>query len=321
MTEPISSSSGTQPAAEPATKPAPPRESPAPAGTKPAGGGSSGGPLARWKARRVARKAAQVRVTPNDGDLAIRVRNLSVTYRTTFEKEPTLKGTLMRFGRRERDVRIVEAVRDISFDINHGTVLGIVGANGAGKSTMLRTIAGILPPTKGRIEVYGKVSTLLALGVGFNSQLSGKENVVLGGLAQGLTEAEVMAKYEEIADFAEIGDFMDLPMKTYSSGMYQRLAFAVGVHMDPDILLVDEALSAGDAQFRKKAQAKMEELLRGARTILLVSHGLASVREMATDCLWLHKGKIMDRGEPDKVVDQYLHFLEVGESAFAVDDV
>ncbi len=309
MTEPISSPPTES---EPTPPPAP---GPSPAADQPRG------PLARWKARRAERKAATERVVPADGDLAIRVQHLSVTYRTTFEKEPTLKGTLMRFGRRERDVRVVEAVRDVSFEINHGAVLGIVGANGAGKSTMLRTIAGILPPTKGRIEVYGKVSTLLALGVGFNSQLSGKENVVLGGLAQGLTEAEVMAKYAEIAEFAEIGDFMDLPMKTYSSGMYQRLAFAVGVHMDPDILLVDEALSAGDAAFRKKAQAKMEELLGQARTILLVSHGLASVREMATECLWLHKGKIMDRGEPNKIVDEYLHFLEVGESAFALDDI
>ena len=134
--------------------------------------------------------------------------------------------------------------------------MGVIGANGAGKSTLMRTVAGILAPSQGRIEVTGRVSTLLALGVGFNASLTGRENVTLGGLAAGLSRAEIKQRYDEITDFAELGEFMDMPMRTYSSGMYSRLAFAVAVHMDPDILIIDEALSAGDAHFKEKAPAE-----------------------------------------------------------------
>ena len=179
----------------------------------------------------------------------VKVEDVSITYRTSFEKRPTLKDAVVRLGRGQKTVREVEAVKNVSFEVKQGTVMGIVGSNGAGKSTLVRAIAGILPPTSGKIEVRGKVSTLLALGVGFNGAMSGQENVLLGGLAAGYTRAEIAEKYEEIADFAELGDFMEMPMKTYSSGMFSRLAFAVAVHMEPDILLVDEALSAGDAKF------------------------------------------------------------------------
>jgi lipopolysaccharide transport system ATP-binding protein/teichoic acid transport system ATP-binding protein len=220
---------------------------------------------------------------PSDSRPVIDVQNLSITYRTTFEKTPTLKTALTRLGRGERVVREVEAVRDVSFTLSHGQVLGVLGANGAGKSTMLRALAGILPPTTGRVEINGRVSTLLALGVGFNNKLTGRENVVLGGLAAGLARAEIQSRYEEIADFAELGDFMDMPMRTYSSGMFARLAFAVAVHMDPDILLIDEALAAGDARFKRKATNKMLELCAQARTLVLVSHGMAAIREMCTD--------------------------------------
>ena len=179
--------------------------------------------------------------------------------------------------------------------------MGIIGANGAGKSTLMRAIAGILPPTQGRIEVRSRVSALLALGVGFNAALSGRENVVLGGLATGLSRKEI-ERYEEIAEFAELGDFMDMPMRTYSSGMYSRLAFSVSVHMNPDILLIDEALSAGDASFKTKAAAKMNDLVRNSRTMFLVSHAMSSVKDLCDDSIWLHKGKLMMRGEPDEVI-------------------
>src|SRR3954466_4297856 len=156
--------------------------------------------------------------------LSIRVEDVSVTYRTSFERAPTLRSTVLRLGRRERVVREIEAVRGVSFDVPHGAVLGVVGANGAGKSTLVRTIAGILPPSEGRVEVHGRVSTLLALGVGFNKNLSGRDNVVLGGLAAGLKRAQLAEKYDDIVEFAELGEFMDMPMRTYSSGMYGRLA-------------------------------------------------------------------------------------------------
>ncbi|CAN7154872.1 ABC transporter ATP-binding protein [Knoellia sp. LjRoot47] len=252
---------------------------------------------------------------------AVRVENVSVTYRTTFERTPTFKQAIVRFGRGERAVREVHAVKDVSFDVPEGTSLGIIGANGAGKSTLIRTIGGILPPTSGRIEVHGRISALLALGVGFNPNLSGRENVVLGGLANGLTRAQVSARAEEIADFSELGDFMDLPIRTYSSGMRSKLAFAVSVHMDPDILMIDEALSAGDAAFKKKAADKMAELMKSARAMFLVSHGLGSIKEMCNRAIWLHKGSLMLEGTPDEVIAAYTKFLKVGEDAFSLEDL
>jgi ABC-type polysaccharide/polyol phosphate transport system ATPase subunit len=255
------------------------------------------------------------------GEWAIRVERLSVVYRTAFDKKPTFARSLRRLGRRERIVREIRAVRDISFDVPRGAVLGIVGVNGAGKSTLMRTVAGILPPTKGKVEIYGRVSTLLALGVGFNADLSGRENVVLGGLAAGLTRDQVMAKYDEIEEFAELGDFIDLPMRTYSSGMFGRLAFSVAVNVDPSILLIDEALSVGDARFKQKSFEKMRALCEEAATILLVSHGLKTIRKLCNEVIWLHEGQIAMRGEPEAVIEAYTRFLDVGESESAFEDV
>ena len=252
---------------------------------------------------------------------AISVEDVSVTYRTSLEKAPTLRSTVTRLGRREKIVREIEAVRNVSFDVPHGEVLGIVGANGAGKSTLVRTIAGILPPSEGRVEIHGRVSTLLVLGVGFNKKLSGRDNVVLGGLAAGLKRGQLAEKYDDIVAFAELEDFMDMPMRTYSSGMYGRLAFAVAVTMEPEILLIDEALSVGDARFRKKSFRKMRELCGENRTILLVSHALGSIKELCDQAIWIHKGELRMWDDPESVVDAYTEFLEVGEDAFTMEDV
>jgi ABC-type polysaccharide/polyol phosphate transport system ATPase subunit len=243
----------------------------------------------------------------------IRVEDVSVTYRTSLEKAPTLKSTLLRLGRRERVVREIPALKEVSFTVPHGKVMGVVGANGAGKSTLMRTVAGILPPTSGRVEVHGRVSTLLSLGVGFNRKLTGRQNVVLGGLAAGLTRAELAEKYDEIVDFAELEDFMDMPMRTYSSGMYGRLAFAVAVTMHPDILIIDEALSVGDARFRKKSFERMRELCGEDRTILLVSHALGSIEKLCDEAIWMDKGRIQMWDEPHAVVEAYAAFLGVQE--------
>jgi ABC-type polysaccharide/polyol phosphate transport system ATPase subunit len=251
----------------------------------------------------------------------VSVQNVSITFRTTFEKVPTFKSAIVRLGRGERAIREVRAVENVSFDVPRGTALGIMGANGAGKSTLMRSIAGVLPPTTGRIEVRGKISSLLALGVGFNGMLSGRENVLLGGLAAGLSRAAVEERADEIAAFAEIGEFMDLPIRTYSSGMYQRLAFSVSVHMDPDVLLIDEALSAGDASFKVKASAKMQDLMSSARAMFLVSHSMPSIQQMCTDAIWLHKGRLMMHDTPEKCIAAYTKFLKIGEEAFAFDDL
>jgi teichoic acid transport system ATP-binding protein len=253
--------------------------------------------------------------------ISISVEDVSVTYRTSFEKRPTLSETVKRLGRRERIVREIEALQHVSFDVEHGKVLGVVGANGAGKSTLVRTIAGILPPTSGRIEVHGRVSTLLALGVGFNRALTGRENVVLGGLASGLTREHLAEKYEEIVAFAELEDFMDMPMRTYSSGMYGRLGFSVAVNMEPDILLIDEALSVGDARFRRKSFRRMRELCEQDRTIVLVSHALGSIEQLCDQAIWMDHGELRMWDEPSAVVTAYTDFLDVSEDAVTMEDV
>jgi ABC-type polysaccharide/polyol phosphate transport system ATPase subunit len=257
-----------------------------------------------------------------DDDLAISVQNVSITYRTTFEKIPTFKSAIVRLGRGERIVRLVPAVQNVSFDLYHGNVLGIIGANGAGKSTLLRALAGILPPTEGTIVVNGKVSTLLSLGVGFDRRLTGRQNIELGGLASGLSRSEIKDRAERIIEFADLPEgFIDMPMRTYSAGMGGRLAFSVAVHLEPDILLIDEALSAGDAKFKQKAAEKMAELCGQARTIVLVSHGLGAILEMCNDAIWMDKGKLMLRGEPEEVADAYTDFLGVSRTRSTMEDV
>jgi ABC-type polysaccharide/polyol phosphate transport system ATPase subunit len=253
--------------------------------------------------------------------VAIKVEDVSVTYRTSLEKKPTFKSTVIRMGRRERTVREIEAVKNVSLEIRRGSVVGILGANGAGKSTLVRTMAGILPPTTGRVEVQGRVSTLLALGVGFEKDLTGRQNVKLGGLAAGLTRDQLDEKYEDIVEFAELEEFMDMPMRTYSSGMYGRLGFSVAVNMEPDILLIDEALSVGDARFRKKSAKKMRELCGGGRTIVLVSHALGTINDLCDAAAWMHKGELQMEGEPQAVIDAYTQFLEVGEDALTMEDM
>ncbi len=253
--------------------------------------------------------------------LAVRVNDLSITYRTTFERKPTLKQALIRFGRGQRAVKEIEAIKNVSFEVRTGTAMGIIGSNGSGKSTLMRAMAGILPPTSGSIEVWGRASTLLALGVGFNHDLSGRENIILGGLASGLSRRDVEERADEVAEWTELGDFIDMPMQTYSSGMSARVGFSVAVHMKPDILMIDEALSTGDAHFREKATAKMAELRESARAMFVVSHGLDSIKEMCNEAMWLDRGKLMMRGEPADVVDAYMKFVKVKKSASNLEDM
>jgi ABC-type polysaccharide/polyol phosphate transport system ATPase subunit len=246
---------------------------------------------------------------------SIRVQGLSVTYRISLDRKPSLRGTVLRMGRREPRIREVDAVKDVSFEVPHGGVLGIVGANGAGKSTIMRTLAGILPPTSGRVEVDGRVSAVLALGVGFNRKLSGRQNVILGGLAAGLRRAEIEARYDDIVAFAEVGEFMDMPMRSFSSGMFGRLAFSVAVHMEPDILLIDEALSVGDARFKRKSARKMRELCAEARTIVLISHAMQSVTDLCDRVIWMDHGELRASGEPEAVIGAYTDSLGVDSQA------
>lgn len=254
-------------------------------------------------------------------DPAIVIRDLSVTYRTTLEKRPTLKSALLRLGRPQQEVKMIEALKCIDLTVNRGEFLGIIGHNGAGKSTLLRTIAGILPPSTGKISVYGDVTTMLSVGIGFNPELTGKENIRLSALANGFSNKEIFDKEDEIAEFSELGEFINYPMKTYSSGMHSRLGFSVVTHMDPDILLIDEALSAGDASFRGKAAARIQVMMEKASAILLVSHGLATITEMATKCLWLDHGSVKGVGSCDEIVGAYRDSVDGGNSAIASEEI
>ena len=256
-------------------------------------------------------------------DMAIRIEDLSITYKINVDTKRTLKNAVMRASKGEKvRMRTVEAIQHLNLDIPHGSVVGIVGANGAGKSTLMRSIAGIMPPTEGRIIVNGKISTLLALGVGFNPALSGRDNIILGGLAAGLSKDEITEKTDAIIDFAALPEgFIDMPVRTYSSGMYGRVAFSVAVNMTPDILLLDEALSAGDASFKEKSFNRMRELCDEARTILIVSHALQTVTDLCDTAIWLHKGKMIAKGEPSEIVDKYLAFLNVGKLPSSMEDM
>ncbi len=257
----------------------------------------------------------------NRGEVAVSIKDLNVVYKTTLEKRPTLKNRLLQFSSGKKQTRIVNAVQDFNLDISYGSVLGVVGANGAGKSTLMRSISGILPPTTGRIELYGSVSTLLALGVGFSQEMTGRDNVILGGLAAGLSRAEIDNKFDEIIDFAELREVIDAPMRTYSSGMYARLAFAVAVTVEPDILIIDEALSTGDAHFKMKSLNRVKDLRGHNRALILVSHALATIEEVCNEVIWLNKGKLIQKGDPVSVVAAYKKFLEVGSSPMIDEDV
>jgi lipopolysaccharide transport system ATP-binding protein/teichoic acid transport system ATP-binding protein len=262
---------------------------------------------------------------PSDSEreVAVRVEELWVQFRTSRDRKPTLRGALV--GRRDRSRRtaLVEALRGVSFEVPRGSVYGVVGRNGAGKTTMLRTIAGILPPSYGRVTVWGKVTPLLSLGVGFNRELSGRENIQLGGLTAGLTREEIRAHYDDIVEFAALGDALNLPMRTYSSGMFGRLAFAIAAHLEPEILLIDEALSAGDAAFKMKCMRKIQELCAADCTVLIVSHGLEVVRQLASHCIWLDRGLVQMDAPAEEVIAAYLAEERIGveDAAAALEDV
>ena len=197
------------------------------------------------------------------------------------------------------------ALRHVSFAVERGETVGVIGRNGSGKSTLLRVIAGIYPPDEGRVSVDGEVSTLFSLGTGFNLELSGRDNIYLNGVMMGLTRTQIDRILDAIIEFAELGDFIDMPVRTYSSGMRSRLGFAIAMHSDKDIVLIDEIMGAGDAAFAQKAEAEMERIM-GEKTVLLVSHAMRTIEKFATKVIWLNRGVVAAMGEPKEVIDQYL---------------
>jgi rfaE bifunctional protein nucleotidyltransferase chain/domain len=245
--------------------------------------------------------------------VAISARDLTKVYRKYLHKNQftTLKSAIVS-GSLIRDLspsELFTALDHVSFDIPRGCTYGVLGENGSGKSTTLKLLSGITKPSSGTLEVAGRVSALIELGAGFHPEISGRENVAINGIMLGLTRAEVQRRFDEIVDFAEMKDFIDAPVKTYSSGMYARLGFAVAIHVDPDVLLIDEVLAVGDEAFTRKCLEKIGEFRRRGKTIVIVTHSLGLVEKMCDEALWLRKGKAVDSGDPKRVVDAYLSFV------------
>jgi ABC-2 type transport system ATP-binding protein len=240
--------------------------------------------------------------------LAVSLEGIGKRYRTSPTRSSLLKEALS-FGKVKRSDDFW-ALQDIDLEIKPGTTLGIMGRNGAGKSTLLRIISGVLQPTTGTVEVNGRLTAIFGLGSGFNPEFTGRENAMMNGLILGIDRQEMLERFDEIADFAEIGEFMDQPVKIYSSGMKSRLGFAVAVNVDPDILVLDEALSAGDAAFKKKTLQRMYDLRDSGTTVLFVSHSMGMVKQFCTDAILLHKGRLVTSGSPDEVADHYKELLE-----------
>lgn len=245
--------------------------------------------------------------------LAIQVRNLTKSYHIYTNPKYRLLQMLCR-GRKEY-FKVFSALNNVSFDVNKGDSVGILGHNGAGKSTLLQVLTGTLAPTSGTIQTNGRIAALLELGAGFNPEFTGKENVYMNAAILGLSKTEIEEKYEDILAFADIGEFIHRPVKTFSSGMYVRLAFSVAVHIEPEILIIDEALAVGDIRFQMKCLQHMEGLKARGTTILFVSHSPEQVKRFCNKAIWLDSGKVKAIGSSSEICDQYKDYMAVGKTS------
>lgn len=235
----------------------------------------------------------------------IEVSDVTMRFRIANDRINSFKEFIVKSLRRQITYRDFYALKHVSFDVRRGEVVGLIGRNGAGKSTLLKVISGILKPTGGRAAVYGNVAPMLELGSGFDMDMTGRENIYLNGAILGYTKEFLDEKYPGIVDFSGIGDFIDVPLRNYSSGMIARLAFSIATVVQPEILIVDEVLSVGDADFRQKSLNRMMELMSGGTTVLYVSHDLKSIREMCTRVVWLDHGEVKMFGDTQAVCDAY----------------
>ena len=237
---------------------------------------------------------------------AIEIKNLCISYRGL--KSYSIKKSLLHFHRNKVDE--FQAIRNVSFNVPKGNILGIVGKNGSGKSTMLNAIAGIFAPDSGTIDLKGNSVSLLSIGVGFQRELTGRENIILSGMLLGFSEKAVRERMEEIIEFSELGKFIDAPVRTYSSGMYSKLAFSITAILETDIMLIDEVLSVGDARFKKKSYNKMKQLISDEnRTVVMVSHDTKTLDGLCDEILWLHDGEIKMYGNTKEVLKKYEEFM------------
>lgn len=235
----------------------------------------------------------------------IQAENISMRYLMSYDRVKSIKEYLVQLVKGKIKYEEFWALREVSFNIRQGEVVGLIGHNGAGKSTLLKVISGILKPTCGMVKVNGNVVPMLELGSGFDYDLTGRENIFLNGAILGYSEKYLKEKYDEIVAFSELGKFIDIPIRNYSSGMMMRLAFSIATVVDPEILIVDEILSVGDAAFQEKSKRRMLELMGGGTTVLFVSHSLEQIREMCSRVIWLDHGTVKMDGDPQVVCDAY----------------
>lgn len=238
---------------------------------------------------------------------AISIRNVCIDYKTL--RMGSIKQSL--FKLKKVDQEIFHAVKNVSFEVPEGQILGITGKNGSGKSTLLRAIAGIFSADSGEIDLHGHSISLLSIGVGFQVDLSGRENIILSGMLLGFSKEEILQKMPAIIDFAGIGNFIDMPVRTYSSGMYSKLAFSITAILETEIMLIDEVLSVGDQKFRKKSYAKMKELISTRdRTVVIVSHSMSTLEDLCDQVIWMHDGEIVMYDKPEVVLPVYADFMK-----------
>ena len=241
-------------------------------------------------------------------DVAIKVENMTKTFKLYSDKPNTLKERLVRGWKNKPEIRTV--LKDINLTINKGETVALIGVNGSGKSTLLKLMTKIIYPNKGKVETNGKLTSLLELGAGFHPDFTGRENIYFNASIFGLTKEEIDKKLDDIIAFSELGTFIDSPIRTYSSGMYMRLAFSVAINVEADILLIDEILAVGDQHFQDKCFAKLEELAKSDITIVIVSHNLGSIKKLCNRGIWINNGKVAMDGDCSKVVDAYLKECE-----------
>lgn len=243
-----------------------------------------------------------------DNDVMIDAKNISMKFNLGIEKGFSIKQffvDLLSFKRRKKVKNDFYALTDVNFQVKRGEVIGLIGSNGAGKSTLLKVVAGVMKPTKGKIEVKGNVCPMIELGAGFDYDLTARENIYLNGAILGYSKEFIEKKFNEIIDFSELSDFLDVPVKNFSSGMIARLAFSIATIVDPEVLIVDEILSVGDLAFQQKSEEKMKSMIGGGTTVLYVSHSIDSIKSLCDRVIWLEHGKIVEIGDPRVVCKKY----------------
>lgn len=239
-------------------------------------------------------------------NIALKLKNVSLSYRII--QPYSIKRNLLKLKKMESNRFL--ALKNISFEIEEGTILGVIGSNGSGKSTLLRSIAGIFSPDEGDIELFNNTVSLQAIGVGFKNRLTGYENIFISGLLLGFSKEDIEKRVKDIIDFSELGDFIYKPINTYSSGMVSKLAFSITAILESDIILIDEVLSVGDTSFKEKSFNKIKEIIFDkTKTVVIVSHNMGNIKEICDEVLWLEKGEIQAHGKPEDVIDKYLEFI------------